>query len=166
MLVHSMGNIVFKEMIDKHWDNDAYPGVFITKLILNSADVQREHHQQWIEKVSIADEIFSTTTRHDFVLGSVELMLYKPMLGQGFNSDEPSASFASNAHYLDFSNVSSSHRKFGMNKDKYFRLGSDNTKLKTFFKLALSDASWAQCPKGTAIDMELFDYQCVRPKAD
>ncbi len=152
LLAHSMGNIVFREMIN-NWKLKERSGAFIENLILNSADVERHNHKSWLERVSLAREIFVTLSRGDLALGAVEYMLYKPLLGQGFppNASAGDISLAKNAHYPDFSEVSRSHRKFG----------TRNPVFRQFFTSALGDDNWAHCLQNTPIDMKVFDYSCV-----
>jgi len=158
MLVHSMGNIVFKEMMEDYAFRIPRDDVFIDNLILNSADVDGINHQYWLDNILFVEDLFVTMTSDDFALGAVELMLFRPRLGQGVVTEEDSKdskkledseTLAANAHYIDFSNVGSSHRKFGEHK------------FRKFFKSAFGEASWMNCQKGLSVPMKDFDYNCV-----
>ena len=149
MLVHSMGNIVFKEVIEKHSNRFSKNEVFIDNLILNSPDVERKDHQKWLKKISFANNTFVTMTRDDFALRAVEMMRYKALLGQGYKPYTASNSLVSGVHYLDFTGIGSSHRKFGHHK------------YRQFFKNAFDKNSWATCQNPEPNDMEHFDYSCL-----
>jgi len=168
ILAHSMGNIVLKEAVSKdHLTLKAQPGIFIDNLIINSADVALKNHKTWLESISFSKEIFITMSRGDFALGSVELMLQIPLLGQGFRGNTPSTSFASNAHYLDFTDVSMSHRKFGTCDSllrKIVIYGMCIPALQNFFTSAFSDDNWENCTKGVARTMGNFRYDCVKSR--
>ena len=168
MLVHSMGNIVFKQMIEcNNFDGPACDNfdrlkgsVFIDNLILNAADVDGANHKKWLEKVSFVDDIFVTTAQGDIALGAVETMLFKQRLGQSGvkirsqRSEKPENVLAKNVHYIDFTKVGSSHRKFGK--------GLFHTrKYSLFFNSALGKDSWKNCAKTEPINMKIFDFSCT-----
>lgn len=160
VLVHSMGNIVLKETMMSSVFDQTNSNVFIDNLILNSADVELEDHSIWLNKIEFAEDVFVTMSRKDVALGAVELMLYKPLLGLGIENLDSNDSLAKNAHYIDFSRVSSSHRKFG--GCTISNLGTTcNRFLRGFFTSALGDDSWTLCPKQKNIFIDIFDDQCV-----
>jgi hypothetical protein len=156
-----MGNIVLKETIQNNFFDQTNSNVFIDNLILNSADVELKDHSSWLNKIEFAEDVFVTMSHKDVALGAVELMLYQPLLGLGVEKLESDDSLARNAHYIDFSRVNSSHRKFG--GCTIGNLGTTcNTFLRSFFTSALGDDSWALCPKQKNIFIDILDTQCVK----
>ncbi|MCK5633374.1 alpha/beta hydrolase, partial [bacterium] len=118
LLIHSMGNIVFKTFIEIS-DRKEFANLFNT-ILLNAADVDTENHHRWVDKISESENIYITLNRHDPVLqSSAKAINNKIRLGQKlesiFNGEYP---FSKNAVYLDLSKTGVLHKYYMKKKHK------------------------------------------------
>ena len=123
LLVHSMGNIVFKSMLEDHYQGDFKWNLFST-ITLNAADVPMKDHAEWVERIDFGKSTYITYNDDDIVLyGSEKLdlfnddfeMLEGKRLGRNLGKyiKRSEIEKAENAIYLDFSRLTfGGHRHF------------------------------------------------------
>ena len=128
LLVHSMGNIVLKSMMENHYNGDFKWDLFST-LILNGADVPMKRHSEWVDLINFSKSTFITFNDDDMILyGSEQLdkfnndykKLEVPRLGRNLEKyiTKKKVHTASDAIYLNFSKLTfGGHRHF-LVKDK------------------------------------------------
>lgn len=133
LLVHSMGNIVFKKVIDDFYQGDYRWDLFST-ITLNSADVPSKGHSQWVEKIDFGKNLFIINNDDDSVLfGSEQLDRFNghydeyegPRLGKDLAKSfkKKKVVKSSNAVYLDLSKMSfGGHRHFLMKDKKKYKI--------------------------------------------
>jgi len=124
LLVHSMGNIVFKEMIQNHYSSGSFKYNLFDTLILNAADVPVRDHQSWVDKIDFSKENFITYNDNDIVLfGSEQLDRFSDDFEEyegtrlGKNVDKAvkksNEERSNNAKYLNISKLTfTGHRHF------------------------------------------------------
>lgn len=124
LLVHSMGNIVFKEMVDNHYQPGGFKRSLFSTLVLNAADVPIRQHSSWVDRIDFSKENFITYNDNDIVLfGSEQLDHfsndYEEYEGSRLGKDIDKAlkksneSRSSNAKYLNLSKMTfTGHRHF------------------------------------------------------
>jgi hypothetical protein len=129
LLVHSMGNIVFKTMMEDHYMGNFKWNLFST-LTLNAADVPMRDHYSWVERIDFSKTTFITYNDDDIVLlGSEQLdmfnddyeMLEGKRLGRNLGKylKKKEVDKADNAVYLDFSKLTfGGHRHFLVKEKK------------------------------------------------
>lgn len=78
---HSMGNIVFEELVLHNKITQFNKDVWVNNLILNAACVQQRHHKRWLDKVNFAKRIYVLYNPHDFTLGGAYFMSKMNQLG-------------------------------------------------------------------------------------
>ncbi|PSL35779.1 alpha/beta hydrolase [Chitinophaga ginsengisoli] len=94
---HSMGNIIFMEMM-KHQPYDQLNKTpFIDNVVLNAACVPSKHHKEWIERIRFANKIYINYNRSDWQLKGAHLLTLASQLGE-----KPKRSRAANANYINF----------------------------------------------------------------
>ena len=97
MLLHSLGNLYLKELIDSTHTEQINDTIF-ENIIMNSAAVNREHHQKWVERVSFQKRIYITNNHYDYSLKGLHLYTrHGNQLGEEFNDV-----VAKNANYVHF----------------------------------------------------------------
>lgn len=109
-MAHSMGNIVFKSLIENH-QFEAKKFLF-ESVTLNASDVPYDEHKKWIEKIKLAPNIYITFNSNDAVLIGSKFIDYKDgdffsgrRLGRSNTSQIDRRELAKNAYYLDFSQL-------------------------------------------------------------
>jgi hypothetical protein len=128
LLVHSMGNIVFKSMIENHYNGDFKWNLFST-LILNAADVPMKRHSEWVDQINFSKSTFITFNDDDVVLfGSEQLdrfnddyeKLEGPRLGRNLEKyiKKKRVNISSDAIYLDLSKLTFGGHRHYLVKDK------------------------------------------------
>ncbi|WP_127714340.1 alpha/beta hydrolase [Halobacteriovorax sp. HLS] len=128
MLVHSMGNIVFRSMIENHYMGDFKWNLFST-LTLNAADLPMKRHDEWVSKIDFSKSVFITYNDDDVVLyGSEQLDRFNkdfeefegPRLGRNLGKylKKNKVGRAPNAVYLDFSKLTFGGHRHYLVKDK------------------------------------------------
>jgi len=94
---HSMGNIIFMEMM-KHQPYDQLNQTpFIDNVVLNAACVPSKHHKEWVEHIRFANKIYINYNRSDWQLKGAHLLTLASQLGE-----KPKRSRAANANYVNF----------------------------------------------------------------
>jgi hypothetical protein len=134
LLVHSMGNLVLKTLIetyDKKFKDDLFDTI-----ILNAADVDAMNHAQWVRKVNFTKHLYITINDNDSILRFSAKSQRGGRLGQSlttvFGRDLP---LAENANYVDFSSTKVNHRYF-LKKGQ-----NDNLFLEEFYDVVLNGKS-------------------------
>ncbi|OUR96601.1 hypothetical protein A9Q84_09655 [Halobacteriovorax marinus] len=128
LLVHSMGNIVFKKMMDDLYQGDFKWDLF-SNVILNSADVPSKKHSEWVEKIDFGKSLYITNNDDDSVLFGSELLdsfngdyddYEGPRLGKDLAKDfkKKGVVKSQNAIYLDLSKLSYGGHRHYLMKDK------------------------------------------------
>lgn len=128
LLVHSMGNIVFKSMMENHYNGDFKWNLFST-LILNAADVPMKRHAEWVDLINFSKSTFITFNDDDMVLyGSEQLDRFNddykhlegPRLGRNLEKylKKKRVDTASDAIYLNFSKLTFGGHRHYLVKDK------------------------------------------------
>ncbi len=115
LLCHSMGNLVLKYMIEKHFE-DFDQEVIFTNYIGNAPDVPLKNHQTWLSQFKMAERNYILMNDHDFVLTFSYLLdvfnkdLFQYRLGLGFDGymgrrDDEKHNLVRDVNYVDFSKV-------------------------------------------------------------
>ncbi len=139
LLVHSMGNIVFKEMIDNFYHPGEFNHNLFSNLVLNAADVPAKEHKLWVDRIDFSRQNFVTYNDNDIVLfGSEQLDRfndsYEEYEGTRLGKDLEevtkgrSSYLSQNAKYLNLSKITfTGHRHFLVDDKK------KNVQLKNLF---------------------------------
>ncbi len=94
---HSMGNIIFMEMM-KHQPYDSLNNEpFIDNVVLNAACVPAKGHKDWVERIHFANKIYINYNRSDWQLKGAHLLTFARQLGE-----KPKRRKAVNANYVNF----------------------------------------------------------------
>lgn len=97
LILHSMGNMLLEDLVNKDLTSDYAPLLF-DNVIINAASVKEENHKQWIEKLHFQKRIYITMNKGDVNLKGVRAFLKQGIqLGQKINSPP-----AENAIYINF----------------------------------------------------------------
>jgi hypothetical protein len=97
MLLHSLGNLHIMKLVDSTNSERIYDTIF-ENVIMNSAAVNRENHEDWVEKINFQKRIYITNNHYDFSLKGLHLYTkHGNQLGEEF-----SAPTAKNANYVHF----------------------------------------------------------------
>lgn len=97
MLLHSLGNLYLKELLNAT-DSEQINDTIFENIIMNSAAVNREHHQKWVERVSFQKRIYITNNHYDYSLKGLHIYTkHGNQLGEEFNG-----AMAKNANYVHF----------------------------------------------------------------
>lgn len=138
LVAHSMGNIVFKEMIENFYQAGDFKESLISSLLLNAADVPARDHSNWVDRIDFSKENYITYNDNDIVLfGSEQLDRFDndyehyegTRLGRDLNkSMKKSTLLSKNVSYLNISKLTyTGHRHFLVDDKK------KNTELKSIF---------------------------------
>lgn len=124
LVVHSMGNIVFKEMIDNYYQAGEFKYNLFSNLVLNAADVPAREHKLWVDRIDFSLQNFVTYNDNDIVLfGSEQLDRFNndfeeyegTRLGKDLEkvTDGKKRYLSQNAKYLNLSKITfTGHRHF------------------------------------------------------
>lgn len=97
MLLHSLGNLHLKELIDST-NSERIGDTIFENIIMNSAAVNRENHEDWVEKLSFQKRIYITNNHYDYSLKGLHIYTkHGNQLGEEFNG-----AMAKNANYVHF----------------------------------------------------------------
>jgi len=109
LLTHSMGSIV----IEKGFESKTLlPQVFDTIVISSSASAGKTH-SKWVENIDVAKNIYITVNKADPILGKAGTKERDRRLGKGLENRKGDLFvLASNAHYIDVSEVDVKHRYY------------------------------------------------------
>lgn len=131
---HSMGNIIFMEMM-KHQPYELLNNEpFIDNVVLNAACVPSKGHKQWVEKIHFANKIYVHYNRSDWQLKGAHLLTLTPQLGEKLKGP-----LAANATYVNFRDQVGRQHSYFLNfprndyrmtpemKDYFVQLFSGNT---------------------------------------
>ncbi|WP_372652819.1 alpha/beta hydrolase [Halobacteriovorax sp.] len=139
LLVHSMGNIVFKEMLENYYHSGEFNRNLFSSLVLNAADVPAKEHKQWVDRIDFSTQNFVTYNDNDIVLfGSEQLDRfndeYEEYEGTRLGKDLEKVTkgkvryLSQNAKYLNLSKMTfTGHRHFLVDDKK------KNIELKNLF---------------------------------
>jgi hypothetical protein len=94
---HSMGNIMFRQMILDHYDTIFTTTPFIDNVILNAACVPQKNHEVWINNIHFAKHIYINYNNGDNKLHGASLMTGNKKLGR-----KPSIKESAFYTYVDF----------------------------------------------------------------
>ncbi|MCD4817910.1 MAG: alpha/beta hydrolase [Candidatus Cloacimonetes bacterium] len=132
LLIHSMGNIVFKTFVETS-NRKEFANLFNT-ILLNAADVDTENHHKWVDKISESDNIYITINNNDPVLhSSAKAINNKIRLGQKLKSMfNGEYTLSKKAVYLDLSQTGVLHKYYMKKKHK------GNESLKYFYEQVLN----------------------------
>lgn len=131
---HSMGNIIFMEMM-KHQPYDLLNSEpFIDNVVLNAACVPSWRHNEWVERISFAKKIYINYNRSDWQLKGAHLLTFTAQLGEKVKGER-----AGNAIYVSFHGQGDRQHSYFLNfpwndyrmtpemKDYFAQLFSGNT---------------------------------------
>jgi len=68
-ILHSMGNIILKEILENYPTMQLDQKLF-NSVILNAADVPSKNHNDWLEKLDLAPQVYVTLNDDDIVLAA------------------------------------------------------------------------------------------------
>jgi esterase/lipase superfamily enzyme len=94
---HSMGNIIFREMMKHQPYEELNSEPFIDNVVLNAACVPSKGHNEWVEKIRFANKIYIHYNRSDWQLKGAHLLTLTPQLGEKLKGAR-----ANNASYVNF----------------------------------------------------------------
>ena len=138
LLAHSMGNIVLEEYFKNHHTAGALGQELFDTVILNAADVDRDGHHDWVQKIDFTKNLYITRNKKDSILGLSAKSVGKGRLGQKWTTmfkSKEKLGFAKNAIYLNFSKTGVNHRYYIFGGQKGNRL------LHEFYGLVLNGES-------------------------
>jgi hypothetical protein len=124
-LVHSMGNVIMKEIL-QNYDMSNLRNDLFDQVILNAADVPRKNHKDWLKNLHLSPKIFITINNDDPVLASSALSDFSNEGGRRLGAKVkdpfvPARDAITQVSYLDIDNLSYiGHRHFAdvIGKDK------------------------------------------------
>lgn len=119
LLVHSMGNLVMEEFIQKYYTGDLVDGLF-DNILLNASDTGAEQHAEWANKINFKNQLFITLNKQDGILHGSILIDFKdgkyngPRLGRKIRSNGGRYfTLSNNSIYVDISKqVGLKHRHY------------------------------------------------------
>ncbi|UPK70650.1 alpha/beta hydrolase [Chitinophaga filiformis] len=94
---HSMGNIIFMEMMKHQPYDQLNKEPFIDNVVLNAACVPSKGHKEWVERIRFANKIYINYNRSDWQLKGAHLLTLAPQLGEKVKRPR-----AMNASYVNF----------------------------------------------------------------
>ncbi|SHM36218.1 alpha/beta hydrolase [Chitinophaga sp. CF418] len=94
---HSMGNIIFMEMMKHQPYDQLNKDPFIDNVVLNAACVPAKGHKEWVERIRFANKIYIHYNRSDWQLKGAHLLTLAPQLGEKLKRKR-----AANASYVNF----------------------------------------------------------------
>ncbi|PWV53635.1 alpha/beta hydrolase [Chitinophaga sp. S165] len=94
---HSMGNIIFREMMRNQPYEELNSVPFIDNVVLNAACVPSKGHKEWVEKIRFANKIYINYNRSDWQLKGAHLLTLTAQLGEKLKGKR-----ANNANYVNF----------------------------------------------------------------
>lgn len=94
---HSMGNIIFMEMMKSQHYEILNNEPFIDNVVLNAACVPSKGHQHWVERIRFANKIYINYNRSDWQLKGAHLLTLRRQLGEKLKRP-----LAANASYVSF----------------------------------------------------------------
>lgn len=113
LLLHSMGNIVFEEFIDKHQSETLKNDLFDT-IILSSSATKTKNHAKWLSKASISNNIYVTVNKEDPILNLLGPRYIKGRLGKKLHTAiAGNVKLSENAIYVNLDDA-------GINGHRYF----------------------------------------------
>lgn len=131
---HSMGNIIFREMMKHQPYEELNNEPFIDNVVLNAACVPSKGHNEWVEKIRFANKIYIHYNRSDWQLKGAHLLTLTPQLGEKLKGPR-----AANASYINFRDQVGSQHSYFLNfpqneyrmtqamRDYFVQLFSGNT---------------------------------------
>jgi esterase/lipase superfamily enzyme len=130
MMLHSMGNYVFKHLLK----SSSYRGdaLVFDNVVMVAADTNHASHAEWVDRIECRGRIFVTINERDSALAASRMKLGEQQRARlGHTSHGLNASKAVYVDFTDQSHVSDSHAYF---EGKPLR----NAAVKTFFHQALN----------------------------
>lgn len=131
---HSMGNIIFMEMMKHQPYDQLNKAPFIDNVVLNAACVPSKGHKEWVERIRFANKIYIHYNRSDWQLKGAHLLTLSRQLGEKLKRP-----LATNATYVNFHDQGGRQHSYFLNfpqndyrmtpemKDYFARLFSGNT---------------------------------------
>ncbi len=121
-MAHSMGNIVFKNLMEYHYQKDNWAEDLFNAVIMNAPDVKSKKHNTWVDKIDFTKKRYITINDDDFILiGSKaidvkDVKIFKgARLGASIHSKK---SISKKTMYMDFSKISLGGHRYFLDKDK------------------------------------------------
>jgi Alpha/beta hydrolase of unknown function (DUF900) len=113
LLLHSMGNIVFEEFIDKHQSETLNSDLFDT-VILSSSATKTKDHASWLSQAEISKNTYVMVNKHDPVLSLLGPKYIKGRLGKKLKTIfARNVKLAENAIYVNLDDAGiDGHRYF------------------------------------------------------
>ena len=130
LLLHSMGNIVFKELVE-NLDTPLRDHLF-DNIILSAPDVPSSQHNKWVEKIDFASRVIILSNDKDDVLEWSETLRRGKRLGQ---IAEPPLARNSDVYYVNISKILKVNHRY------YTRRGSKSLYLCQLFETILKGQS-------------------------
>jgi hypothetical protein len=106
LILHSMGNLLMENAIQKHAFQ--LKDTLFNAIILNAACTKKTHHRQWVEKITFSQSVYITLNNKDGVLRLAKILSFRQQLGLHAGHH-----LAKNATYINFSrDLTSEHNYF------------------------------------------------------
>ncbi len=118
LLVHSMGNIIVKEAVESKLLNGLQQPI-VDRLILNNPCVKAKHHENWVDSIPWAQEVFIHHNKKDRQLMGAYLLQKQKMLGKIAKQGN-----SKKAYYVDFYKLMGSQHNAFLNKPAYPKIPS------------------------------------------
>lgn len=139
LLVHSLGNYLFKGFVDA----PIFSGEtrFFDNIVIHQADVDNKNHASWVDKLRYSRRVYVTLNERDFVLGASEL---KNPDRLGNTLGRLNSKRATYVNFTNAKNIRKTHQIFGDGADK-------NKNIKDFFQRAFNGGQ-AEAGNGVSFD--------------
>ncbi|MCF3651564.1 alpha/beta hydrolase [Synoicihabitans lomoniglobus] len=111
LVLHSMGNYLFKKMLETSVFRSAQP--IFDNVVLVAADTNTADHAEWVENIAARRRVFVTLNEHDIALAASRLKMGERQKARlGHYVFELNASNASYVNFTDAAHVARSHAYF------------------------------------------------------
>ncbi len=142
-LTHSMGSIVFEEMIREH--HKTLPVNLFDTILLSSPASESEGHAHWADRVNVGSHLYITLNRKDRLLKWAQRKEKSARLGQRLRGYR----LSQRAQYIDLSLTGVGHRYYVAERKKNDHTGQKhNPYIASFYH---------QIVNGQSVDLETFD---------
>ncbi|MGX5819925.1 hypothetical protein ACWKWU_17140 [Chitinophaga lutea] len=108
---HSMGNIILEQMVKLHDISGINSEPFIDNMVINAACVPQKNHEDWVEKIRFAKQIYVHYNRTDLQLKGAHVLMLRRQLGE----KPGKRGRADNVVYVNFHDVAGWQHSYFMN---------------------------------------------------
>jgi hypothetical protein len=133
LFFHSMGNLVLMYDLKNNLFKNLSPNL-VNSVVLNAACVGEAKHKEWLDKLSISENIYVTINNRDRNLNGAKIIFLENQLGE-----RPKSDLSKKATYVNFSSV--------LNKEHNYYIIPSLLNQKPFLKQFYADIFAGKIPQ-------------------